>query len=185
MSGQIGWFALRRLYRHIGKAIWGLQYLEVALDQVITLKVDIQAPGRFTMEECLAKLERNQRNTLGVSLKKARQHQVLDDAMLARLEALNEERAWLVHRSLTKNGDDLYEDVGRKAVLQRVEAFAKEAHVLQHEVTLEVARFIEGFGYDVQAIGEEAEADLNLRRKGTGGTVFHDLRRRLTGERRK
>ena len=157
---QINPFELEYMFKVIGQAVWHLQYLEVALDQLITLKVDIRTPGRVPEAEAWAMLTRNQRDTLGDSIKKAEKNQALDEATLKRLRSLNHERRWLVHRSYTENGKDLYEDVTRQAMLERLANFMVDARALHYEMNSEVEKYVASFGYDTEAIARQAETDL-------------------------
>lgn len=162
---QISPGELQEMYRLIGKAVWGLQYLEVALDQFLTLKVDIKTPGAVPKQKAIAMLARNQRATLGASLNKARQHTAMDAALMDRLDTLNKERAWLVHRSVTESGDDLYDDAARLAVLQRIDRFCLESRELHRALAAEVERFMVMHGFGTQSIEQAAEAALR-RLKG-------------------
>jgi hypothetical protein len=62
---QINAYELEIMYKLIGQAIWHLQYLELALDQFVTIKVDIKVPSSVSEEQAYAMLARNQHNTLG------------------------------------------------------------------------------------------------------------------------
>jgi hypothetical protein len=70
---QINEKELQVLYSSIGKGIWHLQNLEDALHTCITVKRDIRVRGSVPPEKAEAILLRHRGNTLGKSLKIARE----------------------------------------------------------------------------------------------------------------
>lgn len=149
---QISAEELHLLYALIGKAIWHLQHVEDALSTCITVKRDIKIRGAKPAAEAESILARHRSNTLGTSLRMAREASVLSRPLQERLEKFKEERDWLVHRSLHQNGEDLYEDERRYPLLDRIEAFSGEALMLQRLVAAELEEFVVSQGVNRQWI---------------------------------
>ena len=154
MRRQISPEELDSLYRSIGKCVWHLQYVEDALQTLLTMKVEIKFPGAVTEVEAKALLAKHRRATLGTSLRTAQKHDALRTDVMSRLSQLKEERDWLVHRSVNQDGDGLYTTEGRSAILQRLDAFVDEAISLQRALMLEVAAFVESHGLSVAKADE-------------------------------
>jgi len=108
------------LFNLIGQGIWYLQYMEDALHTFITLKVDIKKIGSVNEKEGEKYLSKRRSNTLGVSLKVAKENHILSKELETRLELFLGERNWLVHRSVNQNGDDLYLDFTRNKLIARL-----------------------------------------------------------------
>src|SRR5690606_33321940 len=129
-----------------------------------TLKRDVKAPGSITEEKARTFLAQHRRKTLGQSLGISRQAQVLSADLQKRLEHFKEERDWLVHRSVYQNGNDLYVDEKRGALMNRIQAFSKEAKTLQKLICSELEDFVVFHGETREKIGQEAaEAVRKLR----------------------
>lgn len=155
---------LHALFFLIGQGIWHLQTVEDALHTTITLKRDVKAPGSITEERARTFLAQHRRKTLGQSLGISRQAQVLSADLQKRLEHFKEERDWLVHRSVHQNGDDLYDDETRLALISRIRNFSKEANVLRRLIYSELEAFCVSQGISREKIGQEAaEAIIKLR----------------------
>jgi hypothetical protein len=121
MRRQITPEELDMLYRHVGRCIWHIQYLEDVLHTFLTIKIEIRDPGRVTEEEAHSLLAKHRRANLGTALGPAEKHNALPSTLLADLCDLKEERDWLVHRSMHQDGDALYTDQGRYTVFSRLE----------------------------------------------------------------
>ena len=133
---------LQLLYAAIGKGIWHLQRLEDALDTCITVKRDIKVRGSVSPEKVQAILLKHRSNTLGKSLRIAREANVLNPELQTRLDTFKEERDWLVHRSVYQNSKDLYEEDKRLALILRIQEFSKEALTLQKLIAKELEDFV-------------------------------------------
>ncbi|MBK1695403.1 hypothetical protein CKO09_11740 [Chromatium weissei] len=66
---QINFEELQQLYVLTGRGIWHLQYLESAINILITLKKDIKHLSSVSLEEANIIHSKNKANTLGASLK--------------------------------------------------------------------------------------------------------------------
>jgi hypothetical protein len=106
--------------------------MEDALHAAIAIKRDVRMRGAKPCDEARAILEKHLINTLGTSLRIARESEVFDDELLVRLAIFKDVRDWLVHRSMRENGNDLHESDARSAVMYRVEGVGEEALVLQN-----------------------------------------------------
>jgi hypothetical protein len=155
---------LHTLFTLIGQGIWHLQTVEDALHNTITLKRNVITPGSITQEEAKTLLAQHRRKTLGQSLRISREAQTLSTDLQKRLEHFKEERDWLVHRSVHQNGDDLYVDEKRVALMNRIKSFSKEAKTLQKLIASELEDFVVFHGVSREMIGQEAaEAVRKLR----------------------
>ena len=151
---------LDALYREIGKGVWHLQYVEDALNTLITLKVEMKSPGRVSHNEAQEMLAKHRRNTLGTSLRIAREQSVVSADLKVRLSHFKGERDWLVHRSLNTNGELLYTDEGRTQTFQRLAQFSVEAKALQHDIANEIALFAQNHGIDIAGLEARAHAKV-------------------------
>jgi len=155
---------LDALYRGIGRGVWSLQYVEDALQMLITLKVDIKTPGRVNLSQGKVLLAKHRRNTLGTSLKIIREQSLVGPHLLERLSAFKEERDWLVHRSQQSHGDLLYTDAGRAEMFTRLESFDTEAGLLQTEILGEIDKFAASQGANVAAARVMAASNVGRMR---------------------
>lgn len=112
-----------------------------------------------------AVLAKHRSHTLGISLRIAREGQVLSPSLQDRLEKFKEERDWLVHRSLQESGDDLYIDERRSLILKRLAGFSEEAVILQRLIYAEVEQFVVAQGVSREWI-ENYAAHLERVLKG-------------------
>lgn len=139
---QINEFELNVLFTAIGAGIWYLQDVEIALHTFITLKRDVKVRGSVSFEDGENLLNKHRRNSLGISLKIAREAQVLSQSLQERLKKFKEERNWLVHHVVYQRREDLYLDDTRYALIHRIQAFADEALKLQKLILDEIADFV-------------------------------------------
>jgi len=162
---QINNEELTNLFYLIGKGIWYLQNLEDALQTYITIKVEIKEVGVMNAEQAEELLKKHRANTLGTSLKIAKDNNVLSEKLVKRLEVFKKERDWLVHRSVHQNGKDLYLNDKRYELMERIERFSEEALALQTAVAQEFEDFSVSKGVSSKWIHDKATHDLG-RLKG-------------------
>lgn len=165
MRRQLNLDELDALYRKIGKGIWHLQYVEDVLHTLITLKVEVKTPGWVTHEKAQQLLAKHRRNTLGTSLRIAKESNLVTSSLEAQLAHFKEERDWLVHRSLNSYSELLYTDEGRAEMFERLEKFLSEATVLQRAIANELASYAESHGISVAGVEARAQAKI-ARLKG-------------------
>lgn len=146
MRRQVTPEELSRLYGGIGKGIWHLQYVEDALNTLITVKHEMRVPGRVDAEAAKQALDEHRRNTLGTSVRVARDNKLISDALLAKFQDYKEERDWLVHRSQNSHGERLYTEAGRTEFFARIENFVEQSKGLQREVMAELEAYARGTG---------------------------------------
>lgn len=163
---QVNSEELERLYRLLGRGVWHLQYVEDALNTLITIKHDVKTPGRIPEAEARALLAKRRRNTLGTSLRLVKAECLLVPELLDALSRFKEERDWLVHRSQNTHGDLVYTDEGRIATFTRLDAFTEEARRLQNAVLEEMDRFLRAAGLDVAAAQRMALKNVGRLRGG-------------------
>ncbi|WP_157269005.1 hypothetical protein [Azohydromonas aeria] len=151
MHRQVTAEELEYLYLLIGKGIWHLQYVEDGVSG----------------EEAKALLAKQRRNTLGTSLKIAREKKLIEDVLLGRPSEFKEECDWLVHRSQCSHGDLLYTDRGRAETFTRLEAFTNEAHRLQAALLGDINQYLIAIGIDTAAAQRFASQNTGrLRSEG-------------------
>lgn len=175
---QIEPLELDELYWRMGKALRDLQYLELGIAQFLTLKLDVRTRGRVTEEQAQRMLAKRVRHTLGEAIGYAREGGAVDHTLLQRMVDLNQQRHWLVHRSVRENGDDLYEETGRRAIMVRLQDFSREALSLHKTMGIEVEKWTAGQGVDTTATARAAAAQLDALR-GRGPRLFTRLGRWL------
>lgn len=163
---QINDDELNILYALIGKGIWHLQNLEDALHTYITIKRDIKVRGSIPLEKAMELLEKNRGKVLGASIKDAKEEQIFSPLLQERLEKFKEERNWLVHRSVHQNGDDLYVDELRYALMERIEAFSDEAIELQKLISKESEDFFVSQGVSKKWIEQQAAQEIKALKGG-------------------
>jgi len=166
MRRQVTPDELERLYLSIGKGVWHLQYVEDALQTLITMKHEVRVPGRVSEQEGRELLAKHRRNTLGTSLKIVRDHGLVPQPILDRLSTFKDERDWLIHRSQNSHGDLLYTDAGRAETFARLAAFIEEARVLQTALLDDINAFVAAAGLDVAAAERMAIKNVGRMRGG-------------------
>lgn len=158
---QINAEELQVFFKLIGSGIWYLQHVEDALSTYITVKADIKERGGTSAENAERLLSKHRRNTLGTSIRIAKDRQVLDPELLAMLEAFKVERDWLVHRSMDENGDDLFLNSDRLRLLLRLNKFSEDAKRLQRLIAEELEDFVVSKGVSREWIHQKAISDVN------------------------
>lgn len=157
---QINNEELTTLFYLIGKGIWYLQNLEDALQTYITIKVEIKEIGAINAEQAEELLKKHRADTLGTSLKIAKNNNVLSEKLVKRLEVFKKERDWLVHKSVHQNGKDLYLNEKRYELMERIERFSEEALFLQTAVAQEFEDFSVSKGVSKKWIYDKAARDI-------------------------
>ena len=156
---------LQAFFMMIGSGIWYLQHVENALNTCITVKGEIKEIGGVSAEAGEAMLAKHRRNTLGTSIRIAKEMDVLSAELMIALEEFKEERDWLVHRSMNQNADDLYLDSGRSALMNRLQKFADDATRLQKLIAKELEDFVAGKGVSREWIHKKAISDV-MKKQG-------------------
>lgn len=151
---------LQAFFMMIGSGIWYLQHVENALNTCITVKGEIKEIGGVSVEAGEAMLEKHRRNTLGTSIRIAKEINVLSSDLLTALELFKDERDWLVHRSMNQSSDDLYLGSGRSALMSRLQKFTDDASSLQKLIAKELEDFVVGKGVSREWIQKKAISDV-------------------------
>lgn len=149
----------------IGQGIWYLQHVENALNTFLTVKGDIKEIRSVSKDEGEKMLSKHRRNTLGTSMRIAKEKNVLGEELMSALNTFKEERDWLVHRSMNGNGDDLYLNKDRQALFERLDEFVEQARGLQKMIAKELEDYVVGKGVSREWIRRRAILDIN-RKKG-------------------
>ncbi len=151
---------LNEIHRLIGQSICALQFLEEALNILLSMKIDLKTPGIFTKAEAQDALAKRARSTLGIALKNVRDYSVMSPMFMERLTRFTEERNWLVHRSLDSFAEGLYSIQGRTDVSERLSKFLVEAEHLKKLIVSEIYNFSESHGIDTDGATRRAHASL-------------------------
>ena len=154
------------MYAAIGRAIWHVQYVEEVLNTLITIKRDVGGPGRLTDEEAKAILKKHRWNTLGTSVRIARESQLVPEALLARLSHLKSERDWIVHRCRLSAGELVQSPWGRSDVIGRASAANLDALELLPVLVQELQAFV---GKDGHELNVSPSLQALLRAGESGG----------------
>jgi len=148
----------------IGQGIFYLQHVENALTTCLVLKGEIKELGSVSEEQAETILAKHRKNTLGTSLRLAEEKEVLSKDLMLALREFKDERDWLVHRSMHENGDDLYLNSSRQAILERLERFSEQARNLQRLIAKELEDYVVGKGASRQWIHQRAIQDISKKR---------------------
>lgn len=151
---------LAEFFQLIGKAIWFLQNVEKALTTSILLKGIVKERGAVTMDVVRSHESQLGLLTLGVAIKRARKHLIFNEEVFGRLEIFLEERNWLVHRCANENAEDLFDEASRLNLFDRIEAFAAEAHFLQHWICKDLTEYTISKGVSETWIEQETQKSL-------------------------
>jgi len=138
-----------------------LQHTEHALYHFIAAKVEMKELGALSKEAAQQVLEKHARNTLGTSVRIAREHGVLSSDLLKQIESFKEERDWLVHRLAHSDGRQLNIPSREQSLVARLDHFASSAKALQSRIGEEMERFVTSKGVSKQAIEAEMQKILN------------------------
>ena len=153
---------LQRIYVALGRTLWHLQYVEDALHALVTVKLDIAGPGRFTEKEARAMLTKRLRSTMGPAVKIARDHQLLPIEYLDRLTHLKAERDWVVHKVQRTIGDEVLSPWGRLELIRRLDSITTEGQAVLSALVTEMQLFVGSTGHEVVVparLGALLEAD--------------------------
>lgn len=149
------------VYARMGECLWMLQHTEHALYHFIAAKVEVKMPGALSIESAQHALEKHARNTLGTSIRIAREHGVLSNELLKQIECFKEERDWLVHRLVHSDGRQLNIPSREQNLLTRLNRFASSAKSLQQNIAAEMKQFVISMGVSEQAIEAEVQKILS------------------------
>lgn len=147
----------------IGSGIWYLQHVENALSTYITIKGEIKEIGTIDAEAGEKLRAKHRRNTLGTSIRIANEMGVLSNELMVALEEFKGERDWLVHRSMNQNGDDLYLNADRDALLHRLSEFSEDAKKLQKLISKELEDFVTSKGVSREWVHKKAILDIKKK----------------------
>lgn len=157
---------LRVFFALIGQGIWYLQHVESALATCIAVKGEIKEIGSVSQIDGNKILAKHRRNTLGTSIRIAKERGILSDELMRALGVFKEERDWLVHKSMNENGDDLYLGGARHALLTRFEEFSDHARHLQKLIAKELEDYVVSKGISRDWIHRRAMQDINQKQGG-------------------
>jgi hypothetical protein len=146
----------------IGHTVWQLQVLEDALAAHLVLLHDVQ-PG-CTGNELEAALSRRRGLTFGKLLEELdralRAKETLPSPVRSRLDALKQERNWLVHRSRRDSHVEINRAAGAARVLSRIEKLHDDTTALMRDVQDATELGLRALGIPREQITERANAIL-------------------------
>lgn len=155
---------LDEFFKLIGRGLWYLQNVEDVLSSYLTLKAKFRTPAVVSNKEIKRTLKKYRSKTLGDAIEYAREKNLFEEDLLSQLDAFNKERNWLIHRSIRKNRDDLYNRKKREATFKRIENFGQQAINLHSLIAHELEAFVISCG--VSKVDIENETQRIAKEKG-------------------
>jgi hypothetical protein len=140
---------LQRIYAALGRCLWHLQYVEDALNALLTVKHDVGGPGRYTENEARAMLAKRMRSTMGPAVKLAHDKLLLPQDTLNRLARLKIERNWVAHKVQRTVGDEVLSPWGRMELVRSLDKTTEDSQVMLEELITEMQRFVGSTGHEV------------------------------------
>lgn len=126
---------LHDFYSLIGEAIYSLHYLESSLHKILSIHIDFKdkAVSKAAAEKVL---ERYRKKTLGDLIKLSENHSLFDKKIINKLQHINSERRWLVHRMYEDTEYRLSNDyTARLKINSRITELTEAIFVLHRELT--------------------------------------------------
>ena len=146
---------LDEFFRLIGRGLWYLQNVEDVLSSYLTLKAKFKTPAVVSNNEIKKTLKKYRSKTLGDAIEYAKGKNLFSEDLLIQLETFNKERNWLIHRSIRKNRDDLYNLKKREVTFKRIEGFGQQAINLHRLIAHELEDFVISCGVSKEDIENE------------------------------
>jgi len=156
MRRQITQNELAYLYNRIGVSIWHLQHVENSLVHYIIIKGIAKELNSIEKKVALKHEKELNKLTLGQLIGRAKKLGIIEDPLLGRLQAFNNERKWVVHNSIFEHGDQLYTEEGRTFVFSRLDSFVDEAVALHKHIGELMVEYSVSKGMSRQGIEEVA-----------------------------
>jgi hypothetical protein len=150
-------------YAQLGQALHALQNVEGTLHRLLAMRIDFQIE-RPTPESAERILESYRRQTLGGLIRKAKDHDALESSLLSRLETLNSDRRYVVHRLQEETDGQLRASPDfRRELLRRLERIADSAFAMNRQLTEDVLRREGRHLSDTPAYRAELARQLQMR----------------------
>ncbi|HEV2017926.1 MAG TPA: hypothetical protein VGQ98_06405 [Gemmatimonadaceae bacterium] len=145
---------LAAILERVGYTLWQLAECEdTAAHFLVVRAYATRGMGREPGEALLAKA---QGRTFGSLLSELRQKGIVEGDLEIRLNALLEERNWLVHRSKRDNRGVLNDLNSVDILVARLAKIADEATALNSELGAQIETFVIESGVDPETIDQEA-----------------------------
>ena len=154
---------LAEFFGAIGAAIWHCQYLEDILVQFLSGKIIHErrcSDEKVHYDEGMALIADKRKITLGPLIDSCYKRKIIKHEDIDRFLAFKENRHWLVHRSLTESGDDLYLKSTRMVVFERIAAVEDDAVALKKIVVSDLDIWLRTHGVDLESTSAQAREDL-------------------------
>ncbi len=136
------------LYCHLGEALCKTQILEQALSHSIALKKNSEATQQIADEH----LTILRSYTLGKAIYLSGKDQLCTSSLQHELNSFLEMRNWLVHKAMFESMNDLYTELARNKLFQKIKGIASAAENLQRKIELDMMDFCEARGSDMSKI---------------------------------
>jgi uncharacterized protein YutE (UPF0331/DUF86 family) len=148
------------LMQRVGFAVWQLQELENAAATYLVVCVHAQ-PGIGVQrgQELLAEAEKK---PLGALLKDLQRHKVIQGELADALQAVLEDRNWVVHRARRESRGVLSDPEALRTLMERLEALADHAAALLARLGGEIHTQVMKAGASQEVIDAESK---RLRQK--------------------
>jgi uncharacterized protein YutE (UPF0331/DUF86 family) len=149
---------LYALTQRVGFALWQLQELEGASAQYFVLVC--QATAGMGEDLGRALVEKAKIKTFGATITQLAKAKRLEPDTQKRFQTLLAERNWLVHYSRADSRDAIHNENAFRAVVQRLDNIAEEAHQLVKNVGARAKAFVQDHGVSLAHIDELAAQTL-------------------------
>jgi len=154
MRRKINQDDLEKFYKLIGRAVWHIQYFEDVLVHYITMKLRIEKP--ISIQDAYALLEKEQKNTMGKLLNSAKKGGLIPGEHKERFFNLLKERNWLIHNCRKLNNTDLYHNLKREQLFQRIDRIYEESEDLKKVLFQALKDWLVSQGIDMNKVNEMA-----------------------------
>lgn len=146
------------LYCYLGEALLKTQMVEQALSYSITIKMNPEE----TKEIADGFLKKQQRYTLGTSIKIAVEKKLFNTAIQDELNSFLEQRNWLVHSVLIGNEEDFNAGNIKEELFQKIKSISDKAENIKRVIEYDMIDFCYSKGRDMSNIKEA----LKLQEEG-------------------
>lgn len=140
------------LFLLLGKAVWYLQHLEGVMTTFNAFKIlqrERDKGIKITKKTAHHILKKQERQTLGPLIKKAKKEKTIPRNLMDRFDNLLDERNWIIHKCVIDENLALRNVKTKNKLFRRIDSFVEESQNLKHEIyNLMKSWYVEN-GYDM------------------------------------
>lgn len=156
------------LYGLIGKSVWHLQHLELALSTYTALRIlQKKRDEGIKIDEtnAMKSLANQQKQVLGQLIGSAKEHGAIPKDLHARFRDFLDERNWIIHNCVIDEYLSLRNENDKTRLFCRIHEFAIEAHLLTGEINSFNELWYVEKGYSFEEAQKNAEKILSNAEK--------------------